>query len=132
MIAIFLRLGVGLLNGLGLAGNVAIVPRIWSYASGASDLDRQLLAPWFILVFLTQMANLVLVVRRWEPSRVRRLRALALALNLMVFVSAFLWFRLVPDPTQLHNPGCWAFYSVVIAASGFLALRLTKPSPRPA
>jgi hypothetical protein len=34
-----------------------------------------------------------------------------------------------PDPTQLHNPGFWAFYSVVIAASGFLALRL-KARPR--
>jgi hypothetical protein len=57
------------MNGAGLAGSAAIVPAIWRYASSSGDLDRQVLAPWFMLLLITQMSNLILALGRWESAR---------------------------------------------------------------
>jgi hypothetical protein len=81
------------------------------------------LGPWLVLVSLTEMANLLLAAspRRW-------LRACAWPANLMVAFTAALWWWNAADPTGLHAPWFWCLYSTIVAASGFLILRVTRPT----
>ena len=118
-----------MVNGLGLSLNLLLVAGLWSYESGAGDRDRDYLGPWFVLISLAQVGNLILAVRSTSPARAGWLQAYVWPANLMVAFTAALWYRNAADPSGLHAPWFWSFYSAVIAATGFLILRVTRARP---
>jgi hypothetical protein len=122
-IAKTLRTCAALLNGLGLLLNLVLVPAIWSYASPASDRDRDVLGPWLVLVSLTEIVNVVLAA---APLRWSWLRLYVWPANLMVAFTGCLWWWNATDPAGLHAPWFWSLYSMTVAATGFLILRLTR------